>query len=93
MKPPLVCNRLKRYRRERGLSQKDVARALGLSSSSIVSRWENGTCLPDTTNALRLAALYRSCVDVIYDELRSDLADEIVGCETAICGTDTARDA
>jgi transcriptional regulator with XRE-family HTH domain len=70
-------NRLKRYRRERGLSQKEVAKILGLKSSSMVSRWEHGECLPETLNALKMAALYRTAVDVIYEDLRMDLSGEL----------------
>jgi transcriptional regulator with XRE-family HTH domain len=77
-------NNLRRFRRERGLSQKDVAAILGIKSSSMVSRWEKGVTLPETLNALKMAALYRSAVDVIYDDLRLGLIDEIARRERVI---------
>lgn len=70
-------NRLKRYRRERGLTQKDVAYILGLKSSAMVSRWEHGECLPETLNALKMAAIYETAVDAIYEDLRLRLSEEL----------------
>ena len=70
-------NQLRRFRRERGLSQKEVAQGLGLTTSAPVSRWEKGIVLPETLNALKMAALYRSSVDVIYGDLRLSLIDEV----------------
>jgi transcriptional regulator with XRE-family HTH domain len=70
-------NQLRRFRREIGLSQKEVAAILGLKSAAPVSRWEKGIVLPETLNALKLAALYRSSVDVIYSDLRFELCDEL----------------
>lgn len=70
-------NSLRRFRRERGLSQKEVATILGLANSAAISRWEKGTVLPETLNALKMAALYRSSVDVIYSDLRIKLSDEL----------------
>lgn len=84
MKGKKTYNNLRRFRRARGYTQKEVAAMLGLKTSSIISRWEKGTRLPDTVNALKLAALYRSAVDVIYQDLRLKLADEIVGRERAV---------
>ena len=87
MKGKRIRNNLRRFRREHGLSQKDVAAILGLQSSSMVSRWEKGVCLPETINALKLAALYRSAVDVIYQDLRLALADEIWERRQSLCKT------
>ena len=67
-----IPNRLRKFRRVRGLTQKEVAQILGLKSASIISRWENGATLPSFINALRLAAIYRSLVDALFlDFLRS----------------------
>ncbi len=70
-------NCLRRYRKARGLSQKEVAKILGLKSASAISRWENGLCLPSSMNLFRLASLYRTMVDALFIDLlralRSDL--------------------
>ena len=77
-------NQLRRFRREVGLSQKEVAAILGLNSAAPVSRWEKGIVLPETLNALKLAALYRSSVDVIYGDLRFELSDKVTQKEQAV---------
>lgn len=70
-------NQLRRFRREMGLSQKEVATVLGLNNAAPVSRWEKGIVLPETMSALKLAALYRSSVDVIYSDLRFELSEDL----------------
>jgi DNA-binding XRE family transcriptional regulator len=63
-----IKNKLKIYRKQSNLTQKQVANILNLKCSSIISRWENGTKLPNLIQALQLAALYRRLVtDIFYD--------------------------
>lgn len=52
---------------------------LGLKNSAMISRWEKNVVIPETINALKMAALYHSSVDVIYGDLRLALADELGG--------------
>ena len=77
-------NLLRKYRKVRGLKQKDVARILDLKSPSRISRWEKGLCLPSFSNALRLAVVYRVMVDVIYPDLLANLREEIMAREKEI---------
>ncbi|RRK11295.1 XRE family transcriptional regulator [Lactiplantibacillus garii] len=55
---------LGRLRRERGLSQEDLAQQLYLSRQSI-SKWEQGETTPDLTTLVKLAAV----LNVGLDEL------------------------
>ena len=55
---------LKRLRRERGLSQDEVAQKLFLSRQS-VSKWENGQAEPGVENLKALAKLYGVTVDAL----------------------------
>jgi len=72
-----IPNCLKKYRRTRGLKQQEVAEILGLKSTSMISRWERGVCLPRSPNIFKLAALYRTMVDALFiDQLRV-LRDEL----------------
>ena len=64
-----IPNCLRRYRKARGLKQKDVAEILGIKSASMISRWENGLCLPSTMNLFRLASLYRRMTDALFIDL------------------------
>ena len=53
---------LKKARKERNLSQNDVAAKLGISRQAI-SRWENGAAYPDIDNLTLLSEVYGISVD------------------------------
>lgn len=65
-KQTFVPNSLRRCRKVRGLKQKEVADILGLKSTSMISRWEGGLCLPETMNVFRLAIIYRTTSDGLF---------------------------
>lgn len=52
-----LAEALKAQRAAHGMSQEQVAEALGISRQA-VSKWENGTAEPSTSNLLALAKLY-----------------------------------
>jgi transcriptional regulator with XRE-family HTH domain len=70
-------NGLRKHRRARGLTQREVMRALGLESPSVISRWEHGVCLPKSWNLFKLASLYRTMVDALYIDLIRLLREEV----------------
>ena len=76
-KGPHIPNCLRRHRKARSLSQRDVARFLGLKSASGISRWERGVCLPSTMNVFKLAAVYRVMADALYINLLRPIREEI----------------
>ena len=57
------AQRLKRYRRERGLTQQELADRIGVSNKS-VSRWESGS-YPDVPTLLSLARALDVTVDAL----------------------------
>ena len=58
---------LQRLRKEKGLSQEDVARALFVSRQTI-SKWENDLCLPDLENFRKICHLYQVDFNEILGE-------------------------
>ena len=72
-----IPNCLKRYRKARGFQQKDVARILGFISASTISRWEKGTCLPNTINLFKLAIIYRTTSDSLFIDLIRNIKSDI----------------
>ncbi len=68
-------NNLIRLRKERGLSQEELADKLSVSRQA-VSKWERGEALPDTDNLIRLAKLYNVSIDEIvgYSPEKDDSA-------------------
>ena len=79
-----VANRLKRYRRVRGLSQKDVARIMGFKNSNRISRWEEGLAMPSARNVFKLAQIYRTMADALYMDLLPELKEEVLAGEDAL---------
>ncbi len=62
-------NSLRRYRKEAGLRQLDVARLIGLGGSTErISRWENGAADPNIDNLFHLLALYKATPRDLYPE-------------------------
>lgn len=62
-----IAGILKTRRKERGLSQTEVANILGISRQS-VSKWENGSSYPDIENLIRLSDYYKIPVDELLKE-------------------------
>ena len=73
-RPP---NNLRRYRKQAGLQQNQVAEMLGLKSTALISRWENNFSYPDLTNAFKLAIAYGVTVDALYSDLRESIQENI----------------
>lgn len=57
-----IANRLVKLRKEKGLSQEQLAEELGLSRQA-VSKWERAESSPDTDNLICLAKLYNVSLD------------------------------
>jgi len=79
-------NLLRRYRRTRGLTQRDVAKLLGLRTSSRISKWESGACLPSLANAFRLSVVYRVLADALFVDLLRSLRKDINEREKKLSG-------
>ncbi len=64
-----TSNKLKWFRRCQGYSQKKVARLLGLTDTTMLSKWEHGVSYPSLLHVFRLARMYQ----VLPHELFVDL--------------------
>ncbi len=61
-----------KLRKENGWSQEDLAEKLDVSRQAI-SRWENGTALPDAQNILQISKLFNVTTDyLLNDDYESD---------------------
>lgn len=63
----MMCDELKRLRKERGLTQVELAEKLNLSQSTIAS-WENGKRRPDLDLLPIIADFFGVSVDEIYGQ-------------------------
>ena len=73
-----IPNNLRRCRKVRGFTQKRVAVILGLKSTAVISRWEKGLCLPETSNLGRLAGIYRTTTDALLREYFQELHRDMI---------------
>ncbi|MBR1640838.1 MAG: helix-turn-helix transcriptional regulator [Butyrivibrio sp.] len=64
-----VSDNIKRYRKDMGLTQEELAEAMGVTIGA-VSKWENGGNIPDITTLMELANLYNISMDELlgYDK-------------------------
>ncbi len=63
-----------KLRKSNGWSQEELAEKLDLSRQAI-SRWENGTALPDANNILQLSKIFGVTSDYLLNEDYSDNGD------------------
>lgn len=76
-----LSDKLIELRKTKGWSQEDFAEKLDVSRQAI-SRWENGTALPDAQNILRITKLFNISADYLLNDdyegerdFRSDKTD------------------
>ena len=75
-----------KHRKSNGWSQEDFADKLNVSRQAI-SRWENGTALPDAQNILQISKLFHVTTDyLLNDDYESDR--DIPAVKTATAETD-----
>jgi len=73
-----IPNQLRKCRRAEDYKQKEVAKMFGLKSSSIISRWESGFCLPKPARMFDLAILYQKSVDELFSGFRKSRVEAIL---------------
>ena len=61
-----IGENLKRFRKESGLSQEQVATIIKVDQSN-VSRWERNLSRPDYENLVKLAKIYEVSINDILD--------------------------
>src|SRR5258706_9721093 len=71
-------NSLRKHRKMMGYTLKKVAWLLNLKSTNRLSQWEHGIAKPNLINALKLCILYRTLVDQLFDEYRSELRVSLI---------------
>ena len=67
-----LSDKITTLRKSNGWSQEDLAEQLNVSRQAI-SRWENGTALPDAQNVLQISKLFGVTTDyLLNDDYESD---------------------
>ena len=82
-----LSDKIIKYRKSNGWSQEEFAEKLNVSRQTI-SRWENGTALPDAQNILHISKLFNITTDYLlnddYDSDRDIPVVQTVAKETEI---------
>lgn len=68
-------SRLKVLRKQKGLTQEEIAEKLGVSRQAI-AKWERGETMPDIESCVKLADLYETTVDML---VRNIIQEDING--------------
>ena len=66
-------NKLRSFRRTNGYSRKKVAKVLGYADTSVLSRWERGVALPGLLQTFKLARIYHTSPQILFNDLWNDL--------------------
>ncbi len=62
----IVPNNLKEYRLKAGLTQKQVAKLIGVNNEERVCHWEKGNNVPTTFNLMKLCKIYNIKMEKLY---------------------------
>ena len=74
----LIGNRIKELRKERRMTQEELAELVGISFQAI-SKWETGIALPDITLIPKLARIFGVTTDDLFDYNLGKIQDDIKG--------------
>ena len=74
----LLAQKLREFRKRRGLTQEQLAEAMGVTVGA-VSKWESGASTPDVSLILELADFFETSVDVLlgYTQQSASLEDSV----------------
>ena len=72
-----VPNTIRKYRKESGLDQKELAFLMGLKSTAMLSRYESGIITPDLENSFALQFALGIPTHLLYREVATRIAGEV----------------
>ena len=71
-----IGNKIKTLRKQRGITQEQLAENIGISFQAI-SKWENNIALPDITLAPKIASYFGISMDELFDFSLEEMENEI----------------
>lgn len=70
-------NHIRRYRKQRNLRMRDVARLVGIRDGPHISQWESGSRTPTLESALKLSAALGCPVEVLFSDHFREIREEV----------------
>ena len=71
-------NQLRRFRKQAGFTQRELAKLIGHKTTAHISRYENGAKLPSLLTALKICAAIRSLVEVVFGDLHDKVSEQVI---------------
>ena len=65
MKKIIICEKIKKYRKEKRITQAEFGKILGVSAQA-VSKWESELCYPDITFLPDIAKILGCVIDDLF---------------------------
>ncbi|MBQ7290167.1 MAG: helix-turn-helix transcriptional regulator [Clostridia bacterium] len=65
MKKIIICEKIKKYRKEKRITQAEFGEILGVSAQA-VSKWESELCYPDITFLPDIAKILGCVIDDLF---------------------------
>ncbi len=72
-----IGEKIRKLRKEKGISQDTLAQYLGVSFQA-VSKWENGLAMPDVTMFPAIAFFFEISIDELFDYDRMKLEEKVI---------------
>ncbi|OQP64756.1 hypothetical protein A3860_18530 [Niastella vici] len=73
-----IPNHLRKFRKQMGLTQLEVASLLKLASSKHIILWEKGKSHPGLCNFFKLCIIYNALPNELYPECYQELREELL---------------
>lgn len=86
-----IPNRLRKFRKLTGYTQKDVAALIGVQSTDRISLWEQGFAFPSVVNLIKLSIIYHVFPTDLYYDLMRELRREIEERKRSLCLQDISK--
>lgn len=71
-------NHIRRFRQQRNLRLRDVARLAGIRDAPHISQWESGKRIPSLENALKLSAILGCPIEVLFSDHFRVIRDDVL---------------
>ena len=86
-----IPNRLRKYRKLMGYTQKEVCFLLGVSATDRISLWEQGRALPSVSNLIKLSIIYHVFPTDLYYDFMKLLHRELEERKQSLCLKDIGK--
>lgn len=74
-----LSERIKQLRKEKGMSQQDLANVFGYKSFTTIQKWEDGSAMPPSKNIASLAEVFNISIEDLLEDREEQILVPILG--------------